>query len=214
MSLLSGTARERLVAARLYAITPELPAEETERLVGAWLRGGADVVQLRAKTLPRGRLLELARRLRHACGEAGALFVVNDHLDVALLAQADGVHLGADDLDLGSARQMAGPELVIGASASTPEAGRAAERQGADYLGSGPAYPTPIKAEKRVIGPAGVAAVQEAVRIPVFAIGGIDRSTISELRAAGIRRVCVIRALAAAEDPEAEARLLKEALDD
>lgn len=214
MGLVSESTRERLNAARLYAITPDAPPEEIERLVGAWLRGGADVVQLRAKALPRGRLLALARRLRDACARMGALFIVNDHVDVALLVQADGVHLGADDLSLVSARQIAGPEFVIGASASTPEAGRAAEAQGADYLGTGPAYATPIKAEKPVIGPAGVAAVQQVVRIPVFAIGGIESSRIRELRAAGVRRACVIRALAAAEDPESETRQLKEALNE
>jgi thiamine-phosphate pyrophosphorylase len=207
------TARhDRLTAARLYAITPEAEPAAVERVVTAWLRGGVDVVQLRQKRLARGPLLELASALAVACAGAGALFVVNDHVDVALLSGADGVHVGPDDLTVAAARRAAGPGLLVGASASTADAGLEAEREGADYLGTGPAYPTPLKTEKRVIGPAGVAAVASAVRLPVFAIGGVDRSRLPELRAAGLTRVCAIRALGEAADPEAEARAWKEAL--
>jgi thiamine-phosphate pyrophosphorylase len=210
---LEVTARHgRLAAARLYGITPEADPAAVEGVVAAWLRGGVDVVQLRQKRLARGVLLELATALAAACDAAGALFVVNDHVDVALLSGADGVHVGPDDLSVTAARRAAGPDLLVGASASTPEAGREAERDGADYLGTGPAYPTPLKTEKRVIGPAGVAAVAAAVRVPVFAIGGIDRARLPELRAAGVTRVCAIRALGEAADPEAEARAWREAL--
>jgi thiamine-phosphate pyrophosphorylase len=92
-------------------------------------------------------------------------------------------------------------------------AGVTAEREGADYLGTGPAYETPVKTGKRAIGPAGVAAVQAAVRVPVFAIGGLDRARLQEAKAAGVRRICVIRALSTAADPEAEARAFKAALE-
>src|SRR2546429_4820688 len=101
-----------MAAARLYAITPDAAPESIEQLVAAWLRGGVDVVQLRHKSLPRGHLLELARRLAHACGEARVLFIVNDHLDIALLSWADGVHLGPDDLSVAAARKVAGPALL------------------------------------------------------------------------------------------------------
>ena len=206
------TRRERLAEARLYAITPEAEPAAVERVVGAWLRGGVDAVQLRQKRLARGRLLELATALATACADAGALFIVNDYVDVAMLSGADGVHLGPDDLPVPAGRRVAGRDLLVGASASTPEAGREAERDGADYLGSGPAYATPLKTEKRVIGPTGVAGVAAAVGLPVFAIGGIDRSRLPELRAAGLTRVCAIRALGEADDPEAEARAWKAAL--
>jgi thiamine-phosphate pyrophosphorylase len=159
-------------------------------------------------------VLELAAQLARACHEAGALFVVNDHVDIALLSGADGVHLGPADLSVAGARRAAGPGLLIGASASSPAAALRAEADGADYLGSGPAYPTPLKTEKQVIGPRGVAAVASAVGIPVFAIGGVEKSRLPELRAAGIRRVCAIRALALASDPEAEARGFRKALDE
>ena len=205
-------ALERLRAARLYAITPEAEPAEVERLVAAWLRGGVEIVQLRQKRLARGRLLHLACALAPACAAAGALLVVDDHVDVAALSGADGAHVGPDDLTVAAARRAAGDALLLGASASTPAAGRDAERDGADYLGAGPAYATPVKSEKRVIGPSGVAAVAAAVRIPVFAIGGIDRTRLAELRSAGVHRVCAIRALGEAADPEAEARSWREAL--
>jgi thiamine-phosphate pyrophosphorylase len=197
---------ERLRAARLYAITPDGEPAAVERLVAAWLRGGVDVVQLRQKEMARGRLLELACALAPLCAAGGVPLIVNDHVDVAVLSGADGAHVGADDLTVAAARRVAGPGLLLGASASTPDAGREAELAGADYLGTGPAYATPLKAARRVIGPGGVAAVAAAVAIPVFAIGGIERERLAELRAAGVGRVCAVRALGKAADPEAEAR--------
>ncbi len=176
------------------------------------MRGGADVVQLRHKTMARGELLGLARRLRDLVRD-GRLFVVNDHVDIALLSDADGVHLGPDDLSVLSARKVAGDRLLIGASASGVEAARYAVADGADYLGSGPAFATPVKAEKAVIGPAGIAAITRAVAVPVFGIGGIDASNIEQLTAVGVQRACVIHAIADAPDPEAAVRTLRAMLD-
>ena len=181
-------------------------------LVGAVLRGGADVVQLRHKTLARGRLLELARELATLVHREGKVFIVNDHLDIALLAGADGAHLGAGDLPLEAARRVAGAGFLLGASANTPGLARAAVAAGADYLGCGPAFATSIKPDKAVIGPERVAAVAASVTVPVFAIGGIDGSNIGQLVAAGVHRACVIRGLAEAPDPEAVARELRTAL--
>jgi thiamine-phosphate pyrophosphorylase len=199
----------RIQQARLYAITADDEPHRLEAAVRASLAGGADVVQLRHKRLPRAELLAAAGRLAPIVADAGALFIVNDHLDIALACEADGVHLGPDDLSIAAARRVAGPDLLVGASASTPEAATAAERAGADYLGSGPAFSTPLKPEKRVIGPLGVAAIATCVRIPVFAIGGVDESNVRDLVTVGIRRACVIRALFATPDPEAAARRLK-----
>jgi thiamine-phosphate pyrophosphorylase len=202
----------RLASARLYAITPDLAASRIEDLAQAWIAGGVDVLQLRAPSLPRGVFLDLGRRLRLACAGAGCLFVINDYLDLALICDADGVHLGQSDLSLDAARRLAGSDFLIGASASTAVEGQRAEQAGADYLGSGPTYPTPLKPDKPVIGPGGVLGVQRAVGIPVFAIGGINRSRILELRAAGVERVCVLRALADATDSQREATLLRQSL--
>ena len=141
--------------------------------------------------------------------------MINDHLDLALLSEADGVHLGAGDLSLRAARQIAGDRLLIGASASTPDTALHAIKAGADYIGSGPAFATPLKPQKAVIGPSGVAEVIKAVgpSVPVFAIGGIDASNIGQLTAAGVRRACVVRAVGDAPDPESATRGLRAMLE-
>jgi thiamine-phosphate pyrophosphorylase len=205
------TQLRRLLAAHLYVITPDAPPDHVFEVAAAALRGGADVLQLRHKKLARGELLVLARRIREITTESGALFVVNDHVDIALLSKADGVHLGPDDLSIASALRIADGRLLVGASASTPETARAAIVEGADYLGSGPAFATPIKSEKQVIGPEGVAAITAMAgsKVPVFAIGGIDEWNVGLLTAAGLRRACVIRAVAEARDPEQAARRLR-----
>jgi thiamine-phosphate pyrophosphorylase len=196
-------------------ITPDLEPDRLAALAAAALRGGADVLQLRHKLLARGELLLLARRLRELSTAGGALFVVNDYVDLALLSEADGVHLGPDDLSVAEARRVAGDRLLIGASASTPPAAIAAVDDGADYIGCGPAFATPLKPQKQVIGPDGVTAVTAAVghAVPVFAIGGIDASNIGRLTRAGLRRVCVVRAVGDAPDPESAARRLRTMLE-
>jgi thiamine-phosphate diphosphorylase len=202
----------RIQEARLYVITPDASPERVKEIAASAIRGGADVIQLRHKTLPRGELLSLARELRRLVGQA--LLIVNDHVDIAMLSEADGVHLGPDDLSVAAARRVAGDRLLIGASASSPDAARRAIAAGADYVGSGPAFATPIKSEKKVIGPVGIAEIVKAVApVPVFAIGGIDERNIKELTALAIHRVCVIRAVGDAADPEQATRRLRAMLD-
>jgi thiamine-phosphate pyrophosphorylase len=202
------SAVSKLYSAHLYVITPDAEPDHVLAIAIAAMRGGADIIQLRHKALARGELLALARRLRALVTEP--LFIVNDHVDIALLSQADGVHLGPDDLSIASARRVAPDRLLIGASASTTDAARAAVAGGAAYIGCGPAFATPIKTEKKVIGPEGVAAVTAAVApTPVFAIGGIDESNVPLLRASGLNRACVIRAVGDAPDPEEATRRLR-----
>ena len=177
------------------------------QIAAASQRGGADVIQLRHKALARGLLLDLARRMRELI--ADALFIVNDHVDIALLSHADGVHLGPDDISAQAARKVAGERLLVGVSASTVDA----IPPEADYVGCGPAFPTPLKPQKRVIGPEGVAALSAAVSIPVFAVGGIDASNVGRLTTLGVHRVCVVRAIADAVDPEKATRELRAMLE-
>ena len=199
----------RLGAARLYFITPDRDPDALVELARAAVRGGADVLQLRHKTLPRGELLRLAERLREITHEGNVLFIVNDHVDIAVASAADGAHLGPDDLTLASARRVVGPSMLLGASAWTPAAAQAVVAAGADYIGCGPAFPTSVKKGKEVIGPPGVSAVASAVDVPVFAIGGIDAGNLPQLTALGLNRVCVISAIAGAADPEGMTRHLR-----
>lgn len=205
--------RARLDGARLCVITPDRGPDEIVTLSRAVLRGGADVLQLRQKQLARGELLDLAHRMREMTTTAGALFIVNDHVDIAMIAGADGVHLGPDDLPVESARRIVPAGFVIGASASTPATAKSAVGEGADYIGSGPAFATPVKKDKSVIGPAGVAAVAAAVDVPVFAIGGIEEANVGQLTTLGLRRICAIRAVADSPDPESAVRRLRAMLD-
>ncbi len=183
-------------------------------IAAAAARGGADIIQLRHKTLPRGELLTLARELRRVIGSSRFMARWPGGPEGRVqsskpLFEADGVHLGPDDLTIAAARRVAGDRLLIGASASTPERAREAVEDGADYIGCGPAFATPIKTEKQVIGPEAIAAVSKEVAVPVFAIGGIDEQNVGQLTALGIHRACVIRAVGDAVDPEQAARHLR-----
>jgi len=197
----------QLAAARLYVITPDAPGDRVVDIAVAAQRGGADVIQLRHKAMARGELLELARTLRGLITQA--LFIVNDHADIAMLSGADGVHLGPDDLSPKSARKVAGDRLLIGVSASAA----GAVPPEADYVGCGPAFTTPLKPHKGVVGPAGVAALASRIGVPVFAIGGIDETNVGQLTALGVHRICVIRAVGDAADPEQATRRLRAMLD-
>jgi len=180
-------------------------------VVRASLRGGAPCVQLRLKDGGGREMLEAARALLEETRAAGALLFVNDRLDVALAAGADGAHLGQDDLPVEAARAISPPGFLLGVSAETPALARAAERAGADYVGVGPVVATPSKGDAGpAIGTEGVAAVRAAVAIPVVAIGGIDLGNSAQVAAAGAHGVAVIRAVMQADDPEGATRRLLE----
>lgn len=198
----------RLARVALYVVLSPVEGREADLAeVGlAALRGGADALQVRLKGAPDDQVLALARRLRDAARERDALLIVNDRPDIALLADADGVHLGAGDLALRSARRLLGHEKLIGGTANTPELAVEAEAQGADYLGCGAVLASPTKPDREVIGTRRLGEVAAAVRIPVFAIGGITLENLDEVLAVGCRRVAVCGAIVGADDPEATAR--------
>jgi thiamine-phosphate pyrophosphorylase len=182
-------------------------ARSLEDLVEEVLAAGATAIQLRDKDAGAGELLPLARRLRERCRAHGALFLVNDRLDLALACEADGVHVGQDDLPAAAIRAASPPGFVIGVSAETPELAIQAREDGADYVGCGPVWPTDSKADAGdAIGVVGVASVAHAVDLPVVAIGGITAARVPELLEAGAAGVAVIRAVLAAADPSAAVR--------
>jgi thiamine-phosphate pyrophosphorylase len=203
--------RRRLSDARLYVILsrPGATPDELRAIARDALAGGADVLQLRQKDAPLADVLALARELRPLAHEHDALLLINDRPDVALLAGADGVHLGNDDLPVRAARRLLGPDAVLGATANTVDGAQAAEEAGADYLGCGAMFPSLTRPDREVVGPARCAEVQAAVRIPVFAIGGIEASHLDELAAAGVERLAVSHAICAADDVAVATRLFR-----
>lgn len=171
-------------------------------VVRAVLAAGAPAIQLRDKHGDGRSVLELTTALLHETRRTGALLFVNDRVDVALAAGADGAHVGDDDLPVRAVRSIAPEGFVVGRSVDDPASALAAEADGADYVGVGPVYATPSKADAGpVIGLQGVEAVSRAVRVPVVAIGGVDAGNAEDVAAAGAAGVAVIRAVMAAADP-------------
>lgn len=175
------------------------------------LEAGVDVVQLRDKHLEARELLRVAAVVRRWTREFGALFIVNDRVDLALAAGADGVHVGQQDLPVEEARRQLGPEPIIGLSTHT-EAEILAAGVDADYLGVGPVLETPTKPGRPAVGTELVEFAARQARRPFFAIGGLDATGLPAAIAAGATRVAVVRAITLAPDPGAAARALSEAL--
>jgi len=172
--------------------------------------GGVTFFQYRNKNGTRCEIYETALRLARVVRTSGALFILNDHADIAAAVGADGVHLGQDDLPIAAARIILGPKALVGISTHSLEQARAAQAAGADYIGFGPVYPTRTKDAGAVQGLENLAAVAAAVSIPVIAIGGITRDTIGDVMRAGASGAAVIGALCTAGDiPSTAAELIR-----
>ncbi len=195
---------------KLYVITGENyhPGRGMLEVMEAALRGGADIVQLRDKMSPKRELIEKAKRLKELTAKYGVPLIVNDHPDVALAADADGVHLGQDDLPIEAARELLGPRRIIGISTHRIEQARAAERAGADYIGVGPVYPTGTKPGRQAVTTAYVAQAASEIAIPFVAIGGITETNAEEVLRAGARRLCAVSAIVGHDNPESVCRNL------
>lgn len=203
--------RERLAAARLYVLVTSslcrLPVAETVRRAVA---GGADVIQLREKTLPSPATIRIAEEIGPIARAGGALFLVNDRLDVAAAVECDGVHVGQEDAPVAAVRAALPPGALVGLSTHSLPQVRAARAACPDYLGFGPVFGTATKDAGRPRGPAAAArATAVAGRMPVFAIGGIDVEKAALLALLGATRIAVSSAVLSAEDPEAAARALR-----
>lgn len=206
----AGLGRERRLdprRLRLYVVTDrELARGRPEpEVVRQALAGGATAIQLRGKELGGRELYQIGKELRQITREAGALFFVNDRLDVAMAVEADGVHLGQEDLPLACARRIAGPDLLIGITAETVDQAVEAEREGADYLGTRAVFATPTKVYREPMGLELLAEMVRAVNIPVVAIGGIKAGNAREVLATGVAGLAVVSAVVAAEDVRAAA---------
>jgi thiamine-phosphate pyrophosphorylase len=203
--------RQRLARCHLYLVTR--PRPDLEQVVGAALKAGVRLVQYRAKQADDRTRLAEATALCELCRRHGALFLVNDRLDLALAVDADGVHLGQDDVPPALARRLLGPERLIGRSTHDPAQLRQAIDDGCDYVGVGPVHATPTKPGREPVGLAYVRQAAAQATIPWFAIGGIEASNLEAVRQAGASRVAVVRAITDAADPAAASRDLLRALE-
>jgi len=176
------------------------------------IRGGASVIQLRDKALPKRELIQLARRLEGLCSENGVLFIVNDYLDVALAADADGLHLGQEDLPVAEARRLLPFDGLVGCSTHNTEQALQAQSDGADYIAVGSVFATPSKDKFEVIGPEALRQIRKQVSVPVVAIGGITCQNLGEVVRAGADGVAVISAVLGAADVETAVRELAAAM--
>lgn len=199
----------RLAAGGLCVLLTESLCRRTwsEVLAGV-LAAGAGAVQVREKTLAARALVDRARAVAEACHAAGALAIINDRPDVAVLAAADGVHCGQDDLSPREARRIVGPDRIVGVSTHSVEQARAAAQGGADYIGCGPMFQSPTKPQGVIPGPSLAREVSAAVGLPMMAIGGITAERAAQVLAAGPRWLAVSGEVCAAADPEAAARRL------
>jgi thiamine-phosphate pyrophosphorylase len=230
--------RARLAAARLYLVCGAAPdtlkgappagadpegrtpggtgrqagARELPTLLRAAIAGGVEIVQLREKQMRNEQLVSEATAARALCAELGALLIVNDRPWVAREAGADGIHVGQEDIPPAEVRELVGPEMLVGLSTHSPEQIDAVDAAVVDYIGVGPIHETPTKPGRQAVGLELIRYAAAHAPVPFFAIGGLNASNVADALGAGATRVCVLRAIVAAEDPERTARELRELL--
>lgn len=190
---------------KLYLVTNSDKFESEDAFLDAIasaLEGGVDVLQLREKTMTANKILDLGKKIKQLCLQYDTTFIVNDRVDIALLLEADGVHLGQDDLDVQSARDILGDNAIVGISTHAPEQALKAVADGADYIGVGPVFATPTKQGTVPVGLDYVKWVSKNIEIPAFAIGGIDLENCGQVFDAGLKKIAVVRALINANSPQ------------
>lgn len=198
---------------KLYAVTPE-PADTPNLLekVDALLGGGVDAIQLRSRKLTDRAIVALAKEIKARCQKTGALFLVNNRVDIALAVDADGLHIGHEDLPISFVRGLLGHRKIVGMSTHAVPEGIQAQRDGADYVSCGPVWATPTKPEYTEVGLGLIGLYNAALRVPFVAIGGVDRTNIDQVIAAGAKTVAVVRAFFDAKDPKNLAQEFKRKL--
>ena len=197
---------------RLYAVTDRSWTGRQTLLeqVESALKGGATCVQLREKELDFDAFLAEAVALKALCGRYGVPLIINDNVEIALRCGADGVHVGQEDMEAGGGRAKVGPDMILGVTAKTVEQALAAQRAGADYLGSGAVFSSVAKPNALPMSKEMLRSICDAVTIPVVAIGGINLRNIGELEHTNIHGVAVVSGIFAAEDIRQECRMLLE----
>jgi thiamine-phosphate pyrophosphorylase len=207
--IMRGTRSARFAKVRLYVlVTSSMCRRDWLETAAEAIEGGAGCIQLREKDLDDGELLARARRLSALCHERGALFMLNDRPDIAVLSDADGVHLGQADLPAADARGILGPDRLIGLSTHTAEQLGVALGLMPDYVAVGPMFASTTKPQEHVPGPSLLTLAESATSIPIVPIGGITIDNAGILRQAGARRLCVCSAVIDSDNPQSAARAL------
>ena len=206
--------RQRLSWARLYFVCEALPyGQDPEGLLNATMGVGAGMIELRDREQPKSVIQRSGATFRRLANTYSALFIVNDDPYLAMELDADGVHVGQDDMHPVEARRIMGPDAIIGLSTHSREQIDAAANQPVDYISVGPIWETPTKEGRPATGLELMEAAAEIATVPWFAIGGIDPGNVEQVVAAGAERICVVRAIRDAEDPRAATAALFDAVD-
>ena len=186
-------------------VKPDAVTEITKKLV----RGGIDLLQLRAKGVPIDEVRRIAQVMVAITQPAGVPFILNDYPQLLADVPAEGCHLGQEDGSIADARRVAGRPIIVGRSTHSIEQAITAEKEGADYIGYGPLFPTPTKPDAVAVGLSGLRKLHAQVRIPIFCIGGIKENNLRKVTEAGAERVCLVSDLLTAPDPYAKVRAVK-----
>ena len=187
----------------LYFITDSsTDPQKFFKTVEAACKGGADIIQLREKNRTTREYIELAEKVKKITDSYNIPLIIDDRVDVCLACNASGVHLGADDMDIATARKILGQNKIIGATAKTLKRAEESEKSGADYLGVGAIFPTTTKVKTVITDVAVLSEIAENSNIPVYAIGGLNAENIDILNNSGISGVCAVSAIRKAENPE------------
>lgn len=199
---------------RLYLVLDKKAAgtKDLISLARLAIEGGIDILQLRWKDKKNRIVLKVGKELRKVTKEANVLFIIDDNIDLANTLDADGVHLGQEDLPIKKGRAILGSEKIIGCSTHTISQAKKAVSEGADYISVGPIFKTPIKADYKAVGLKFFKRVRQETELPVFGIGGIGLNNVKEVIKSGADRVAVVRAIVNATDPKMNAARLKEEL--
>lgn len=206
--------RARLARSRLYLVCGAQPnGRDLPDVLSDAIIGGVDIVQVREKDLSDDELIPIVSAVRDLCTRLGALLIVNDRPSAARDAGADGVHVGQDDTPTAQVREIVGDDMLIGLSTHSPEQIDAVDANIVDYIGVGPIHETPTKLGRPAVGTQLVRYAAIHAPVPFFAIGGLHAGNVQEVLDVGATRICVLRAIASADDPEAAARALRKPID-
>ncbi len=189
-----------------------VPADKVAPVTAQLLQGGVDLLQLRAKEAPKTEILQHAKAMLPLTRAAGVPLILNDYPDLLREVDADGCHVGQEDFGVAEARNLAGRDCLVGKSTHTLAQAQAAEREGADYIGFGPLFPTGTKPTAKAIGLAVIRTLHEQVKLPIYCIGGVKLANLREIVRAGARRVCIVSDLLLASDVANRTAEVKSAL--